>query len=120
MDKKYTVYINNLGYMRSPFVLDAEIALEITEEEYNKTRSFKSETAWKWNYELNTFELVATPNHVALRLAREVECFKFVNRGPLWYSTLSEDQQEELSSWYRAWLDVTETGQVPTKPEWLK
>lgn len=120
MTEKYIVYINNLGYLKSPFILDAENALEVTEEEYNKTRSFKSETAWKWNYDLKTFELVISPNQTALRLAREVECFKFVNRGPLWYNTLSEDQQAELATWYQAWLDVTETGLVPTKPEWLK
>lgn len=119
MNTKYIVYINNLGYLKSPFILDAETELEVSEEEYKKTRSFKSETAWRWNYELSTFELVVNPNHAALRLAREIECFRFINRGPLWYNSLTEEQQKELSTWYTAWLDITETEQVPTKPEWL-
>ena len=31
-----------------------------------------------------------------------------------------ENQKDELSSWYRAWLDVTITLTPPAKPLWLK
>ena len=31
-----------------------------------------------------------------------------------------EEQKTELLTWYQAWLDVTETGIIPEKPEWLK
>lgn len=55
-----------------------------------------------------------------LRKQREVECFNYVNRGSLWYVKLSEKQVEELEKWYEAWLNVTETLEAPTKPEWLK
>lgn len=55
----------------------------------------------------------------ALRLKRQSECFAIINRGQLWYDTLNETQKAELSNWYRAWLDVTETKVEPTKPEWL-
>ena len=54
------------------------------------------------------------------RELREVECFSIVNRGALWYNTLSEEQIIELNNWYLAWLDVTETKIIPQKPEWLK
>lgn len=118
--QSYIVYINNLNYVKSPFILDAERPIEVSETEYLKVQSFKSEYAWRWNEDLETFEEVVNPNLTALRFAREIECFKLVNRSQLWFNTLSPQQQTEVQEWYQAWLDVTETGQVPTKPEWLK
>ncbi len=55
-----------------------------------------------------------------LRDRREFECFPIINRGQLWYNTLTTEQIEELNDWYQAWLDVTETKIVPEKPSWLK
>lgn len=55
-----------------------------------------------------------------LRARREEECFSFVNRGQLWYDTLTPEQYTEFQKWYREWKDVTETKLIPTKPEWLK
>ena len=55
-----------------------------------------------------------------LRARRELECFSIVNRGQAWYDLLSEDQRIELSNWYQAWLNVTETMVVPEKPLWIK
>jgi len=54
------------------------------------------------------------------RRQRERECFPIINRGAAWYNTLSKKQEQELTQWYEAWLDVTETNQPPSKPEWLK
>jgi len=54
-----------------------------------------------------------------LRSQREKDCFSYINRGYLWYSKLTKKQKEELSSWYQAWLDVTEIKVIPEKPEWL-
>ena len=54
-----------------------------------------------------------------LRVQRETECFSVINRGQLWYESLSESQVAELQLWYRAWLDVTETLVIPEKPMWL-
>ena len=56
----------------------------------------------------------------ALRQRRQEECFTFVNRGQLWYATLSIKQLAELTAWYTAWLKVTETKTIPEKPEWLE
>ena len=55
-----------------------------------------------------------------LRSRREQECFSVVNRGQVWYDTLSPEQREELATWYVAWLNVTETLEVPEKPSWIK
>ena len=55
-----------------------------------------------------------------LRRRREKECFPIINRGQLWYETLTKVQKAKLKEWYRAWLDVTETLVVPEKPIWLK
>lgn len=55
----------------------------------------------------------------SLRLRREKECFSVVNRGWIWYSTLTLSQWRELRTWYLAWLNVTETGVIPERPEWV-
>ena len=54
-----------------------------------------------------------------LRRQRKVECFSIINRGQLWYDTLTEEQKAELKEWYIAWLDVTDTLIIPNKPNWL-
>ena len=54
-----------------------------------------------------------------LRQLRQKECFNIINRGDLWYKRLTEGQKVELDNWYQAWLDVTVTLIIPTKPLWL-
>ena len=56
----------------------------------------------------------------SLRQLREVECFDIINRGRLWYDVLTDEQENELNTWYADWLDVTNTLTVPTKPVWLE
>lgn len=55
-----------------------------------------------------------------LRIERDAECFSVINRGWLWYDTLTEKQTKELRKWYKDWLDVTHTRKKPDKPSWLK
>lgn len=55
-----------------------------------------------------------------LRAKRQSICFPIINRGQLWYDTLTDAQKNELKVWYKAWLDVTETMEEPVKPKWLK
>ena len=55
----------------------------------------------------------------ALRNKREKQCFTYINRGQLWYGKLTDAQKNELDAWYQAWLDVTETKNIPTAPAWL-
>lgn len=54
-----------------------------------------------------------------LRAQRESECFSVINRGQLWYNKLTQEQIVQLNTWYQAWLDVTATKIIPTKPSWL-
>ena len=53
------------------------------------------------------------------RQRREKECFSVVNRGWIWYSSLTLSQWRELRSWYLAWLNVTDTKVIPERPAWL-
>lgn len=53
------------------------------------------------------------------RKERELKCFPVVNRGKLWYNTLTSEQLVELRKWYEAWLDVTETRIIPDTPSWV-
>ena len=55
----------------------------------------------------------------SLRERREKECFSVVNRGWIWYSSLTLAQWRELRTWYLAWLKVTETGAIPDRPTWI-
>lgn len=55
-----------------------------------------------------------------LRQNRACICFPVVNRGQVWYNSLSEEQKNELESWYQAWLDAPETLNPPETPKWLK
>ena len=64
-------------------------------------------------------EIAAERELISLRSQREKACFPYINRGYLWYSKLTKAQKTELSSWYQAWLDITETKIVPETPAWL-
>lgn len=55
-----------------------------------------------------------------LRRKRTSECFPIINRGSMWYEQLTTEQSDELRTWYKAWLDVTDTMIVPERPIWLK
>lgn len=55
-----------------------------------------------------------------IRANREEKCFPIINRGQLWYDTLTEQQHNELAVWYRAWLDATETMVEPDDLDWIK
>lgn len=55
-----------------------------------------------------------------IRQQRRSECFPIINRGKLWYDTLTAEQTEELYNWYHDWLNAPETKCIPAKPEWIK
>ena len=55
-----------------------------------------------------------------IRDRRAKECFPVINRGKPWYDTLTDEQKTELTEWYNAWLNATETLVIPKKPEWIK
>lgn len=55
----------------------------------------------------------------SIRKRRETECFLIINRGTLWYDTLTVEQITELNDWYTAWLNAPATNVIPEKPQWL-
>ena len=58
-------------------------------------------------------------NKNEIRIMRESICFPVINRGWLWYQNLTEQQIDELSSWYKAWLDAPQTMTTPEPLEWI-
>ena len=86
----------------------------------SKFRSYKYENGQlihdEYQYEVVVHEQLVDE----LRRRRSEECFPVINRGILWYNTLTEDQVTELGKWYQDWLDVTDTLVIPTMPEWIK
>lgn len=54
-----------------------------------------------------------------LRYLRAEKCFSIINRGQLWYNTLTPSQHKELEEWYHKWLDVTDTLIEPATPLWI-
>ena len=61
----------------------------------------------------------AEADNAALRERREKECFSIINRGWIWYSSLTLSQWRELRTWYLAWLNVTATKTIPERPTWI-
>lgn len=113
--------VNENGLFRSPYVRDAEIEIDIENEDtLEKLKSCPIGYNWKYNFDTNSVELFELLDDEILRERRELECFTIVNRGIVWYDNLTTQQKAELSTWYKAWLDVTDTKIIPTRPNWLK
>lgn len=85
-------------------------------------------------FQIQSFILTKEEVLDLLRTRREEECFPIINRGVLWYNTLTEEQRLELDKWYKEWLDITDTYKnaykenseidietiIPIKLTWLK
>jgi len=65
-------------------------------------------------------ELVMLRQISEIRIRRETECYPIVNRGLLWYESLTIKQKLELSKWYQAWLNAPSTLTIPERPDWLE
>lgn len=100
--------------------MPSENDLPLTDEEYD---ALMEGNGVMCDFNLVDGKLVGVVNQEELkenlRDKRETECFSVINRGQLWYETLTPEQKEELKLWYKAWLDVTETKIIPGRPSWL-
>lgn len=116
-----TVYINKFNILDyfNEIKPEERKAIEISDEEAEKIKVMPYNKLWKWDEETNTFNLVVNTNPALLRISRSQECFPYINRSNLWFNSLTKEQQKELKIWYQAWLDVTETLEIPKKPDWL-
>ena len=54
-----------------------------------------------------------------IRQQRAQLCFPVINRGVLWYNSLTSEQFAELKQWYKDWLDAPQTLKVPQTPVWI-
>lgn len=119
------VLLNEQGYVKS-YALEGELvdALE-TAEPNDLSHLEKHFTSYRMRDGTLVFDegkdaqAQSEAAKAEYRRRRELECFPIINRGQLWYDTLSEGQLSELKNWYQAWLDGTNTQTIPEKPEWL-
>ena len=103
--------------------------VEITQKEYKNLRAVKNECGAA-NYRLfiedgKYFkEYTSEQEHQivvvdSIRARREKECFSVINRGQLWYASLTSEQIADLEQWYADWLLAPQTMLIPDKPSWL-
>lgn len=121
------IYYNNDGWIchRAPYNFQDEVGyIDVSEDENKKTLCSEKNFAWKVvNGTLANVRISeTTENEIleSLRCLREKECFTIVNRGVVWYNTLTDDQLIEINNWYKNWLDVTITKTIPVRPNWIK
>lgn len=115
MDKNNAMYYEVLHMSEPPYnyskiIINDQYA-DCEPTDFNSNLTFNSD---KYN------ERKESEKIEALRQRRASECFPIINRGQLWYNTLTDTQKTELENWYNSWLDVTETLKTPTKPNWIK
>ena len=120
------VLLNEQGYVES-YALEGELVDALETAEPNDLSHFEKHFT---SYRMRDGTLVFDEGKDAqaqseaakaeYRRRRELECFPIINRGQLWYATLSVKQLAELTAWYTAWLKVTETKTIPERPAWLE
>ena len=121
------IVINKDGYVDSFAILgellnsieieDKDINLNFFQQHYGSYKLVNGSLI----YDEEKDKQIAEENELErLRILREKECFSVINRGQAWYNSLTDEQTQELQLWYYAWLNVTETKEIPQKPEWLK
>lgn len=97
-----------------------ENTLEITEEQFTAFVNRQAKISFDENGVPSLVSFSENePTLADLRARRASECFPIINRGTLWYNTLTPEQITELEAWYQAWLAVTETMVIPEKPSWI-
>lgn len=100
---------------------EGEIELEVSDDILEMTSECEIGKIWKYDPVSKIFSKVDYLGNDILKEMRQSQCFDIIdNRSQLWFNHLSLEQQKELDEWYTAWLNVTETKVIPTKPEWLK
>ena len=111
--------LSNLNSSAQDLILNNSQMYEkfITDPKFVKSSDFNDDLTFSQEkYNIRLFGLETEK----FRQRREEECFPVINRGKLWYETLTDEQVVALKKWYQDWLDVTDTRIVPEKPEWLK
>lgn len=121
------VLLNEDGYVKSYAIVGCDDWTEVEDPDNFDEDIFSLEYE---SYKVENGKLVKNIDKLAdvvheryieeLRVRRKMECFPIINRGALWYDRLTNEQRNELEIWYSAWLDVTDTMEIPDKPNWLE
>lgn len=113
------VYLTKNNLVLNTFVEEpVSRVLNVTEEQFETINTHPAHSAWQYDEEADSFTLVSLLDEQSLRNRREEECFKLIDtKSKLWWDNLSQDTYTEISNWYKAWLNVTETKQIPKLPE---
>lgn len=74
-----TIYINEQNFVASPYVRDASIPVEVSDEQYGLVSRVKS--CHRWHYYPETGEVIEEPimTPEMLRGRRNLECFKIID-----------------------------------------
>lgn len=89
------VKINKDGFLKSIYINDATIEIDVDDELYETLMCCKIGKNWK--QEDGEFHMVELLDEQVIRERREVECFNLIdNRSSLWWSHLPEERQKEL------------------------
>ena len=115
------IFINKQGFAASKYITDATIPVEVSDKVFEQLETVKFGHSWKYDSNTGIFNQEPLLTVYNLKELRQLECFDIIdNRSILWFNHLTSEQQQELDTWYKAWLDVTDTKIIPDKPEWLK
>lgn len=126
LSNKAIVNFDDEGYVKDYILIggvDDGIRVDRLEESIEtntvKIRSHKLVDG-KLIFDTERFDYLMKQKHITqLRFIREEECFTIINRGGIWYETLTEQEKNELMDWYQAWLEAPETLIIPEKPTWI-
>lgn len=94
-----TIYINEQNFVSSPYVRDASIPVEVSDEQFRLVSNIRF--YHRWRYYPETGEVIEEPimTPEMLRGRRNRECFSIIdNRSILWWNSLSEARKEELNA----------------------
>ena len=125
---EYKIYYNKDGWVCERYPRDLPVdnkkrVLVVDKDTFQKTLEADKYFAWRVvDGELRHERYEATPDDEAIQLLRDKRediCFPVINRGLLWYESLTPAQKDELKKWYEAWLEVTNTKTEPRPPAWL-
>jgi hypothetical protein len=115
-DEKHCEFVEYLPKEK----LDETKQIYISDEDrlaIGETKCFDLETMSVVDYDDTIDNIIKKKNN--LRLRRQMICFTIINRGKLWYDTLTDAQKKELKIWYKEWLNVTDTMEEPDFPKFL-
>lgn len=87
---------------------------------YNEERLLFKEQTETEGYKAAETEYHTKKQKDDIRRQRQQEFALYLDRSPLFYSELTEEQLTELKAWREAWKNAPETLEIPTRPDWLK